>query len=228
MSDNDVRQILDELIRNSSDDYASVSRMLGRNPTYIQQFVKRGVPKRLQEDDRRALSRHFGVAEAVLGGPAEETTSLSISAQSVDQLHEGEYLLVPALDVAASAGRGTRVSRDFDSAELAFKTSWVRQFATGSIEALSILHIEGDSMQPTLNSGDQILLDTNDKLDRMRDGIYALRIDGGLLVKRLAINPSTRKLSIRSDNPAYPSWDDCDLDTVAVVGRVVWVGRSLG
>ena len=37
-----VRRTLDELIRNSGDDYASLSRLLGRNPTYIQQFISAG------------------------------------------------------------------------------------------------------------------------------------------------------------------------------------------
>jgi phage repressor protein C with HTH and peptisase S24 domain len=35
-------------------------------------------------------------------------------------------------------------------------------------------------------------------------------------------------VSIRSDNDAYPGWPDCALDTIDVVGRVVWVGRRLG
>ncbi|MFA9200485.1 MAG: DUF72 domain-containing protein, partial [Cypionkella sp.] len=34
-----------------------------RNPTYIQQFIKRGVPRRLSEEDRRRLAAHFGVGE---------------------------------------------------------------------------------------------------------------------------------------------------------------------
>ena len=48
-----------------------MSRLLGRNPTYGQQFVKRGVPRRLSEDDRRKLAAHFGIAERLLGGPPE-------------------------------------------------------------------------------------------------------------------------------------------------------------
>ena len=44
----------------------------GEIPAYIQQFVRRGVPKRLKEAERRKLARYFAISEALLGGPAED------------------------------------------------------------------------------------------------------------------------------------------------------------
>jgi phage repressor protein C with HTH and peptisase S24 domain len=49
-----------------------------------------------------------------------------------------------------------------------------------------------------------------------------------LVVKRLAMNPAARTVSIRSDNPAYPAWPDCDPAATTIVGRVVWAGRRIG
>jgi phage repressor protein C with HTH and peptisase S24 domain len=83
-------------------------------------------------------------------------------------------------------------------------------------------------MQPTLIDGDDILVDQGDAAERLRDGIYVLRVDDALLVKRLARNPANGRISIRSDNPAYPSWEDCDPADMAVIGRVIWAGRRLG
>jgi len=83
-------------------------------------------------------------------------------------------------------------------------------------------------MQPTLNAGDDIMVDREDGLDRLRDGIYVLRADGVLLVKRLAVNPATRGFIVRSDIPAYPDWADIDLSLINVIGRVVWTGRKVG
>ena len=71
MDNTAIRLRLDALITAAGEDYASLSRLLGRNPTYVQQFVKRGVPRRLSEDDRRLLAQHFGIAERLLGGPEE-------------------------------------------------------------------------------------------------------------------------------------------------------------
>jgi phage repressor protein C with HTH and peptisase S24 domain len=96
---------------------------------------------------------------------------------------------------------------------------------TANPAALSAIRVEGDSMVPTLADGDDILVDRSPA--PLRDGIYVLRIDGALNVKRLAINPAPGRVAIRSDNPAYPGWPDCDLSTIDVIGRVVWVGRRL-
>jgi phage repressor protein C with HTH and peptisase S24 domain len=82
-------------------------------------------------------------------------------------------------------------------------------------------------MLPTLGEGDDILVDRGDAAERLRDGIYVVRFDEALLVKRLALNPATRRISIRSDNPAYPAWEDCDPADIVVIGRVIWAGRRL-
>ncbi|GGD98562.1 hypothetical protein GCM10011529_00750 [Polymorphobacter glacialis] len=220
-----IRKRLDELIAARGEDYASLSRRLGRNPTYIQQFVKRGVPRRLSETDRRVLAGHFGIAERLLGGPDDSAARAVLARPGLVQRAE-DYVLIPQLDVGASAGAGAEPDSEAPLAAIAFQSNWVRTIATGRPEALSVIGVAGDSMLPTLADGDQILVDTDDR-ERLRDGIYVLRTDGALLVKRLSVNPATRRLAIRSDNDAYPSWDDCDPAGVSVIGRVVWVGRRL-
>jgi hypothetical protein len=220
-----IRKRLDELIAARGEDYASLSRRLGRNPTYIQQFVKRGVPRRLSETDRRVLAQHFGIAERLLGGPDDSALRKVVTRPDLVQRAE-DYVLIPRLAVGASAGSGAEAGDESPLTALAFQSNWVRSVASGRPEALSVISVTGDSMLPTLADGDQILVDTADR-DRLRDGIYVLRTDDALLVKRLSVNPATRRLAIRSDNDAYPSWDDCDPAGVNVIGRVVWVGRRL-
>ena len=50
---------------------SALSRMIDKNPSYLQQFVRKGSPRKLEEGDRAMLARFFGVAESELGGPAE-------------------------------------------------------------------------------------------------------------------------------------------------------------
>ncbi|HKR23802.1 MAG TPA: S24 family peptidase, partial [Allosphingosinicella sp.] len=106
--------------------------------------------------------------------------------------------------------------------------AWLRRLARGAPEQLSIIRVSGDSMAPTLADGDEILVDRGDGADGLRDGIYVLRIDDALVVKRLAVGPVVGTLSVRSDNPAYPGWPSCDPAAVDIVGRVVWAGRRIG
>ncbi len=58
----DQRAALERLIRERREDYAGLSRLLGRNAAYVQQFIKRGVPRKLDPDDLRLLARYFGVS----------------------------------------------------------------------------------------------------------------------------------------------------------------------
>ena len=214
MAEDEGRAALRRLIAAKGEDYAGLSRLIGRNPAYIQQFIKRGTPRRLAEADRRLLARYFDVDESLLGGPAAPP---------------GRGLTpVPRLDVDASAGAGAFDGDERGEAHIAFDPAWLRRIALGPPDRLSIIRVTGDSMAPTLGHGDDILVDRGDGAARLRDGIYVLRIEGALVVKRLGVNPAARTLSVRSDNPAYPGWPDCDSGAVDIVGRVVWAGRRIG
>jgi phage repressor protein C with HTH and peptisase S24 domain len=213
----DARLYLERLIAERGEDYAGLSRLLGRNPAYVQQYIKRGTPKRLSEEDRRSLARYFGVTEEALGAPEREAP-----------LPAGNMVPVARLGVGASAGSGAFDGDERPRSHIAFDRAWLRALGAGDPQSLSIITVEGDSMAPTLADGDEILVDRSDGAARLRDGIYVLRMDEALIVKRLSVNPAARTASIRSDNPAYPGWPDCPLGGFDIVGRVVWTGRKLG
>ena len=65
------REKLFELARERGNSLAALSRMLGRNSSYLQQYITKGSPRKLEEIDRRRLAQFFGVGEAELGGPEE-------------------------------------------------------------------------------------------------------------------------------------------------------------
>lgn len=213
--DADPRAALERLIRERGEDYAGLSRLLGRNPAYVQQYIKRGTPRRLAEEDRRLLARYFGVDEAELGGPPASPRA-------------DDLVAVPRLDVGASAGPGAFPDAERRLGRIAFDSAFVRRLGAGSGRDLSLIRVAGDSMAPTLADGDEILVDRADAGERMRDGIYVLRVEEALVVKRVALNPAGGRASIRSDNEAYPQWPDCDLSAIDLIGRVVWMGRRLG
>lgn len=224
-----IRETLDELIRRRDGDYRSLSRMLGRNSAYIHQFIKRGVPRRLGEADRRTLARYFGVSESLLGGPepARGLTSYDTPVDRNPPIGDGAMVPVPRLDVGASAGPGAYNPDERAAGRIGFLPSWLRELAPSAIANLSLIRVAGTSMAPTLGPGDDILVDLGDGEDRLRDGIYVLRQGDELNVKRLAVSPQGRRFTIRSDNPDYPDWTDCTPGTVAIVGRVLWAGRRL-
>ena len=211
----DPRIVLERLCAERGEDFASLSRMLGRNPAYIQQYVRRGVPKRLKEEERGKLARYFSIPETMLGGPAEAATP-------------GDLVSVTRVPVRASAGAGAIPAGESGKPYFGFDQRWLKTLTATPASGLTIISVEGDSMAPTLNAGDDILVDSGDTLERLRDGIYVLRVDDALLVKRLAIHPVGSRVTVQSDNPAYPDWPDCSISDMHCVGRVIWAGRRIG
>jgi hypothetical protein len=211
----DPRHVLERLCAERGEDFAGLSKMLGRNAAYIQQYVRRGVPKRLKEEERRKLARYFSVSESLLGGPGEPP------------FEPGGLLSVNLHPVRVSAGPGALAQGELGKPYFGFEERWLKQLTVSTPDKLSIVRVEGDSMAPTLNAGDDILVDLGDAGERLRDGIYVLRADDALVVKRLALNPMGRRVTVQSDNPAYPDWPDCGLDEINCIGRVIWAARRL-
>jgi hypothetical protein len=212
MVNKDPRETLDRLIADNGDDYAGLSKLVGRNSAYIQQFIKRGSPKRLPEIERGILARYFGVDEKILGGIAASAAKTGLR-------------LIPKLAVGASAGPGAINDAEALAGKIGFDEKWLRKQGLEPSK-LSLIRVDGDSMTPTLNNGDDIMVDNSAAEASLRDGIHVIRLDDVLMVKRLAKGPAGR-MSVLSDNPAYPDWPDVDGGAVSIIGRVVWAGRRL-
>jgi len=207
----DARQALKRAIARSGESFASLSRLIGRNDSYVQQYVSRGVPARLEADDVKTIAQALrvpaeslglpaGSAEPVVGAPAHATRATDFV--RLDQLRP----------------------RPVDGG-IAFHAGWLGELASNQIDSLALLRMEGDSMLPSLGPGDQLIVDRDDARSRLRDGLYALRIEGEAIVKRLAVNPASRRVAILSDNAAYPSWEVAGALELDVIGRIVWAGR---
>lgn len=84
-------------------------------------------------------------------------------------------------------------------------------------ERVKQMRVVGDSMQPTINEGDYILVDTSHNTFDV-EGIYLIRMINGLAVKRLQAGLTS--LSIVSDNPNYKPLN-ASIGEVSIVGKVI-------
>lgn len=207
-----------------------LSKLIGRNTTYLQQFVRKGSPRKLEENDRRVLARFLDVDEAELGRePIDEISqSPAASAERVRsrapvKRPRQPWIAIPRLALGASAGPGALAEDDGTVGHLGFAESWLREMGLtpGRLTALTVM---GDSMVPALSDGDEILVERIDGQigHRPRAGIYVIRREGMLLVKRLDYLREGR-VTVISDNRAYPP-EDAAIDEVEVIARVVWKG----
>ena len=212
----EARSTLQRLCSECGESLAGLSRLLGRNDAYIQQYLRKGSPRRLPEAERRTLARYFAVPDSMLGGPVADAMP------AYDAL-----VPIRRSAVRASAGAGAQADDRPARPQFAFDTAWLRGLTESPGERLTMIRVEGDSRSPTLNTGDDILVDHDDLGDGLRDGIYVLRVDEALLVKRLAIHPFGGRVTVQSDNPNYPDWPDRGLDELSCIGRVIWAGRRI-
>lgn len=199
---------------------SALSGLLGRNAAYLQQFVRKGSPRKLEENDRRTLADFFGVDEAELGAPPRDTVlTVGSSGGAGAPARAADWADIPRLPLGASAGPGTLAHDAAPTDRLRFSGRWLRQQGLEPA-MLSVIEVEGDSMEPTLRDGDEILVDRSPR--PMRSGLHVIRLDDVLLVKRLEPGPAGTVLVI-SDNPAYPRMERPRAE-VAIIGRVVWKG----
>lgn len=132
---------------------------------------------------------------------------------------------MPVYDVAASAGNGTHVEGEEVICNMAFDRGFLRRMTDAPPRDLAIIRVKGHSMEPTLLDDDHVLIDRT-KTNLSFDGLFVLRFDDALHVKRIGRSARKGHVMVISDHPAYPDLDmpKEDLD---VIGRVLWVGRKV-
>lgn len=184
----DPRRRLLELAEERGVSLSALSRMIGKNTSYLQQFVRKGSPRRLEELDRGRLARFFGVDEGELGRVQENSSTKT-----------KDWIDIPRLAIGASAGAGALPTEEEPFGTIRFSPRWLRGMGLDP-DMLSVIAVTGDSMEPTLRDGDEILVDRG--LRALRDGIHVVRLGDNLLVKRIETGRSDR-ITLLSDNPAY-------------------------
>jgi transcriptional regulator with XRE-family HTH domain len=139
---------------------------------------------------------------------------------------------VPELDTRAGLGGGgvpaREVRKDGRHADplkpegWLFPQSFVREQLHTAASQLLVLDTTGDSMAPTIMSGERVIVDTGHKTPTP-DGLYAIRDTfESIVVKRLQVLRSSRptRVNVISDNPNHPS-EEILLSEMEIVGKVL-------
>jgi SOS-response transcriptional repressor LexA len=183
--------------------------LLGVGPAAITLAKTRGVPR----------SWSFEIASIFGLNPGWIKTGQG----PVYQSGREETFFVPKLSARAGAGGGSfDVSQDVVD-EIPFSAAWVQK--KGSPGSMVIMEVVGDSMYPELEEGDNILVDESQKFISS-SGLYVMGLDDSLQVKRIQSQPGL--VILLSANRNYPpvSLQGDEIDTLRVIGKVLWSGRE--
>ncbi|MEW6691680.1 MAG: S24 family peptidase [Pseudomonadota bacterium] len=146
------------------------------------------------------------------------------SSKTNEDLDAGEFTSAPFYDVEASCGHGAWNSQENIISMLAFRRDWLKAEGLDA-KHLAAIRARGDSMEPTIQSGDTLLVDLRVTTPRA-DGIYIIEQEGGLSAKRIQRAPDGT-LYIRSDNPAYREFVMRPDTPLNIIGRLAWFGRRV-
>jgi len=139
-----------------------------------------------------------------------------------------EHIQLPFYEVSASAGAGALVEVEHKAESISFEPQWLRKELNVNPNDIFLMLVEGDSMYPTLKNGSMIMVDRH--LNGLSDGIYVMRHDSNLLVKRLQSLPKGI-IKVKSDNTMYEPWEldkaDFNGTDLELIGRVVWTGQRM-
>jgi phage repressor protein C with HTH and peptisase S24 domain len=140
---------------------------------------------------------------------------------------EEAFVAISSVAVTASMGGGAVVEAEGDGRPYHFQRSWIRHKLRATPADLRIMHVEGDSMMPTLHPGDIVLVDLARRAPTP-PGIFVLHDGMGLVAKRLDHIPNSEPPRVRiiSDNPLYAPYEGT-AEEVNIIGRIRWYAREI-
>lgn len=136
---------------------------------------------------------------------------------------KADFYRVDVLDVQASAGPGTYVANEFVEKirAIEYTTEQARSLFNGrSQDIVKVITVRGDSMEGTINPGDEIFVDVSVSCFD-GDGVYVFVYGRTLHVKRLQMQKD--RLAVISDNEKYERWyvDEHEEENLHVMAKVL-------
>lgn len=198
---------------------AALAKAMNESDQTVTNWSKRGVSK------AGAIKAQgiFGVSSTqIITGedrPFQPTTALAPAPGP------GEPAIhVPLLANSGSMGSGMdALHEDVMLGSIALSEAWVsKRIQPTRTSALKFIHAYGDSMSPTFEDGDVLLVDTGVRDPHDIDGVYVLSANNRLFIKRVRTRMDN-VTEVSSDNPTVKTVDVLNGDNALdVLGRVVW------
>lgn len=184
------------------------------------------------------VAEKAGISTSTLGNYWNGKRSIPLAAlrrvaealsMSVDQLLGSEVtdqldlVAIGEVDLAYGLG-GTFTDGPVEVQIHHFPRAWVESITRTPPSMLTFARGRGDSMQPTLQDGDMVLIDRAQRTVREQDAIWALTVGDIAMIKRVRVRGEN--VQILSDNDRVPP-DHAHVEEVNVVGRVIFIGRKV-
>lgn len=199
-------------------DQSELARRVGSTPAAINQIVT-GKTKNSRFLPKIAI--RLGVDLAWLLGMSDERQLIATEATNDDE----DTVEIAVISDGYGMG-GTFIDENALTVERRkFSRAWLRDFTDSPPELLFVTSGIGDSMTPTIQDRDGVLVDRGDNRLRGGDRLWAISFAGSEMIKRLRPRPDGTVI-ILSDNKDVS--DDVATDgELFIVGRVAAIMRKV-
>jgi phage repressor protein C with HTH and peptisase S24 domain len=192
--------------------------LLNTNPNRLEREVGEGKVKNIllgKSKNPRADTLQK-IAKA-LGCSVADLTGENVEAPEPMQQH----MRIEELDIRASAGGGTLVDDHRAVGEWQIPLPVLRGMTSASEQHLKMIPVVGDSMAPTFQPGQRVLVDMLDRTPSP-PGVFVVWDGLGFVIKRIELKPHSDPLTVRiiSDNPRYEPYERT-LEEAYIQGRVI-------
>lgn len=230
------RKLLQDLIAFAGLTPAALAREAGVAVTTINRPYTGSVTTRLSQPTVEKLRRRFpdfpgwtaylGILTEAPAPTSSEETRAAERGMSMIVDADDDTIEIAEIDLKYGLG-ATYLDTAITSEKRRFSREWIRNFTRAAPTSLFWATGDGDSMEPTIRSGEVILIDGSQKTPRMGEGIWAVALGDFGMIKRIHYAGADR-IELLSDNVAL------QIPPIAVgegelhvIGRVVAVVRRL-
>ena len=208
-----------------------LAKRMGTTPQQIERLEKgqRGLSQKWIDKAAEALGVSPATIITPMGdidhAPTELATPTAdhVPTRSVDG---GETAQLLRLDLSLPMGPGATVDDYVEEEPVEFDLGYLRAITRTPVHRLRLARGVGDSMLPTLQSSDEVLIDTTQNQLLHSDRIYAASINGGAAIKRLRPIEGGKRVLVISDNKTIEPYP-VDAHEVLIWGRVIRFARDL-
>ncbi|ASP38503.1 LexA family transcriptional repressor [Bacterioplanes sanyensis] len=198
---------------------AQFARLTGKSPSHVYKICRGQARPSMRYLETIYEQLNVDITWLLTGDQADRIQKLAPKDSTNDLVY------APVLDVQASAGFGASGFSEELEQQFVLDRQWLSQTLRISGDRLFCIHVSGDSMLPTLEDGDMILVDPAQQ-QLQSNSIYVLSHADGLMTKRLQRQGET--IQVISDNDSFSDWTlDPNDEQTQVVGKVVWCSRRM-
>ena len=194
----------------------TLARAMEVKPPSVQDWIHHG---RVAKSRLNALFQYFSDVVGPEHWGLREEWGYNPSLRIVDGM-----VTLPQYDLRAAAGPGRYLEAQLRVGAVQVCQDIVARILRNSgvaLASLALVTVAGDSMEPTINDGDIVVIDRSvETIDR--DGVYLFTFGDETFIKRIQRMP--KSLSVNSDNGLYKGWEISseEASSLHVHGRVLW------